>query len=232
MSLETAVRLGEILIGLAFLQQSAEHLLAPTSERRLFIARGLLALLLVVGITPLVIEVLLALLGLAILCRFRGPYNGGSDRMSLLLLICLLAFHLAPQRRWQEIAVGYLAVQVVVSYAIAGWVKLANPDWRNGHAMRDVLQFSVYPVSESIHSWADSPILILALSWTLMLFEILFPLALADAACLKTALVVAALLHLVNACIFGLNRFLWIWIAAYPCLIWFQQRVIPSSNLN
>ena len=62
-----------------------------------------------------------------------------------------------------------------------------------------------------------------------MLFELLFPLALLDAGYLKAALVIAGLFHLVNGCVFGLNRFLWIWIAAYPSLLWFQQRVIPSA---
>ena len=35
----------------------------------------------------------------------------------------------------------------------------------------------------------------------------------------------ATLFHLGNALLFGLNRFFWIWLAAYPALLWFQQRV-------
>jgi hypothetical protein len=42
--------------------------------------------------------------------------------------------------------------------------------------------------------------------------------------------VVAAAFHLANACLFGLNRFLWIWLAAYPPLLWFQERVIQSAG--
>jgi hypothetical protein len=229
MILEVAVRWSEILAGLAFLQQSAEHLTAPANERRLYILRMVLALLLITGVQPAIIEALLVLLGIATLYRFQGPYNGGSDRMSLLLLFCLLAARLAPTRQWQEIALGYLAVQILLSYAISGWVKLTNPDWRTGQALQDIFQFSVYPVSERLRSLAMAPTLLLGLSWTLMLFEILFPLALFDARYLKAALVIGGLFHLVNGCVFGLNRFLWIWIAAYPCLLWFQQRVIPSA---
>ena len=29
-----------------------------------------------------------------------------------------------------------------------------------------------------------------------------------------------ALFHFVNACRFGLNRFFWFWLAAYPSLLW------------
>lgn len=225
MTLELAVRWSEGLLALALAQQSLEHLPAPASERWLFVGRLGLALALLIGFQPAWVEGLLLILSAAILYRFDGPYNGGSDRMSLLLLLCLFASHLAPARPWQEMALGYLAVQLVLSYTVAGWVKLANADWRSGQALKDILDFSVYPVSESLRSWANSPRLLLVLSWTLMLCEIFFPLAMLDAEALKGALSLAALLHLINGCVFGLNRFLWTWIAAYPCLVWFQQRV-------
>lgn len=225
MSLEVAVRWSEALLGLALIQQSLEHYSALGTERWLFVARFVLALALLLGFQPALVEGCLLLLSIALLYHFEGPYNGGSDRMSLMLLVCLFLSHLAPTPYWQEIALGYLAVQLLLSYAVAGWVKLVQPDWRNGQALRDVFQFSVYPVSESIRSWADSSRLLFVLSWTMLLFETLFPLAMTDARLLQVALVVAALFHLVNGCIFGLNRFFWTWIAAYPCLVWFQQRV-------
>ena len=62
-----------------------------------------------------------------------------------------------------------------------------------------------------------------------MLFELLFPLSLLTASSLYVALVIAASFHLANACLFGLNRFFWIWIAAYPSLLWLQQRVFAGS---
>lgn len=225
MTFELAQRLSEVLMALAFIQQSFEHLAGAKDERWLFGARLALALLLLADVQPLVVEGLLVISSCAMLQRYQGPYNGGSDRMGLLLLFCLFFARLAPARPWQEIALGYLAAQVVLSYAISGWVKLANPDWRSGRALQDIFAFSVYPVSESIRSWANWPRLMLGLSWGLMLFEALFPLALLDGTGLSMALALAALFHLINACVFGLNRFLWIWLAAYPCLIWFQQRV-------
>ncbi len=228
MSLDTAVRFSEVLMAVAFLQQSAEHLTAPLNERWLHLPRIVLAILLIASGEPLIVESLLLLIGVAALYRFHGPYNGGSDRMSMLLLTCLLLSHLAPSRQWQEIAVGYLAVQLVMSYAISGWVKVRNPDWRNGRALQNIFAVSAYPVSESLRSLAKQPALMLGLSWTMLLFEILFPLALLNATGLHAALAIAALFHLVNGCVFGLNRFLWIWIAAYPCLLWFQQRLIAN----
>ena len=113
---------------------------------------------------------------------------------------------------------------------MADGLKLVNPDWRSGRALTDVLQFSVYPVSDDIRAWSVSPTLMTSLSWALILFELLFPLTLVDGAALKVGLATAAAFHLATACWFGLNRFLWIWLAVYPLLLWFQQRVIQSAG--
>ena len=228
MTIDLAVRLSEILMALAWLAHSAEHLTAPWAERRLFIARMPLAALLLFAVRPAITEAALLLVNLAILRRFQGPYNGGSGRMGLLLLMCLLAFHVAGQALWREGAIGYLAGQVVLSYAVSGWAKLANPEWRNGRALRDVFEFSAYPVSESLRAWSAAPRPLLVLSWMTVGFEAAFPLSLLSSTALEAGLIVAALLHVANAFVFGLNRFLWMWLASYPCLMWFQQRVVSG----
>lgn len=228
MDLGVAIRLTEILLGFAFIQQSIEHLTSFANERRLFLPRLLLAILLVIGIKPILVTSLLLLLGLVILHRFQGPYNGGADRMSLLILFCLWLVLLAPTRYWQEVAFGYLALQLVLSYFISGWVKIVNPDWRNGRALCDVFQFSAYPVSESLRQWTASPRLLFFMSWGVMLFELLFPFALLSTTSLNITLIITASFHFSNACFFGLNRFFWIWIAAYPAILWFQNRIFAT----
>lgn len=215
-------------MGCAFAQQSIEHFKAEVNERRLFMLRLILSLLLIGGFQPAWITLLLLLTGLAILHRFQGPYNGGADRMSLLILSCMCLTHLAPTHYWQEIAFGYLAMQLVLSYFISGWVKVVNPEWRSGRALCDVFQFSAYPVSESLRGWADSPRLLFLMSWGVMVFELLFPLSLLSTTTLAIALVIAACFHFSNACMFGLNRFFWIWLSAYPSILWFQQRLFDS----
>ena len=225
MSLELAIRLTEILMGFAFIQQSLEHLTLFTNERRLFLTRLILSLLLIIGFQTAWITLLLLLLSLAILQRFQGPYNGGADRMGLLILCSLSLVHFAPTVRWQEVAFGYLSLQLVLSYFISGWVKVINPDWRSGRALRDVFQFSAYPVSESLRQWFKSPRLLFYMSWAVMLFELIFPFSLISNTSLIIALTIAAIFHFSNACLFGLNRFFWIWIAAYPSILWFQQRI-------
>ncbi len=234
MTFEHALWLTAAMMALAFVQQSLEHLGPATRlrERLLFAPRLLLSALLLasvvlwgIGFVPGVLALMLVVNHLAILPFFNGPYNGGADRMSLLILLCLTGALLMPEQRWREMALGYLAMQVVLSYAIAGWVKLVNPAWRRGEALRDVFLFSAYPAGQNIRRWAARPGLLRLMGCAVMGFELAFPLAMLSRTALMVGLVVAALFHLANACLFGLNRFVWIWLCAYPSLLWLQHRM-------
>ena len=229
MSLTLAIRATEMLLALAFLQQSCEHMQGPADERRLFGLRIILSVLLLFGFQTQWVCLMQVILALFILKQFQGPYNGGSDRMSLLILCCLSLIHFMPAVGWQEIVFGYLALQLVLSYFIAGWVKIVNPEWRSGRALQDVFRFSVYPASESLRAWADWPLLLCVMSWMVMLFELLFPITLLTHTTLIIGLVIAATFHFANACLFGLNRFFWIWLAAYPSILWLQARIEISA---
>jgi hypothetical protein len=225
MSLDAAARLTEILLALALVQQSLEHLRGFREERALFAVRIVLCALVILGVAAPWPLVGLAGLSLLILHRFQGPYNGGSDRMGLLALWCLTLSRLMPTPQTQELAFGYLGAQLVLSYFIAGWVKILNPDWRSGRALRDVFQFSAYPVAEDLRRWADRPRVLRIMSWAVILFELAFPLSLLSRETLIAGLVVAATFHLANACLFGLNRFFWTWLSVYPAILWLQARV-------
>ena len=225
MSLDVAICLTEILLALAFIQQSVEHIRAPKNEQMLFLPRIALSMLLLLGFQTEWVCLALMGVGLLMLNRFSGPYNGGSDRMSLLILCCLCLVHFMPTRWWQEAIFGYLALQLILSYFIAGWAKITNPQWRSGQALRDVFRFSAYPVSESLRGWANWPKLLFVMSWAVMLFELLFPLTLLTQTTLIIGLAIAATFHFGNACLFGFNRFFWIWLAAYPSILWLQERI-------
>jgi hypothetical protein len=229
-TLEFAIRLSEIMLGLALIQRSLEHLAAKAGEPILFLPRLVLCVLLILGVAPAWTCLALLVNGALIVRRFQGPYNGGADKMGLLILITLTLAHFAPNERWRAVCFGYLAAQVVLSYFISGWVKVVNPDWRSGRALRDVFLFSAYPVSESLRGWAGHPRLLTSAAWAVMGFELAFPLALLTAPGLFAALAIAASFHLANACLFGLNRFFWIWLTAYPSLIWLQGRMMGMAG--
>lgn len=226
MTLADAMALTQTLLALALIQQSLEHLRGFRSEQVLHGARIALCLALLAGAPPVWVLSAMAGLSLLILRCFAGPYNGGSDRMGLLALWCLTLAYWAPTQQWREIAFGYLGLQLVLSYFISGWVKVVNPQWRSGRALRDVFAFSAYPVSEGLRRWADRPRVLFVMSWCVMGFELVFPLALFWQPALVAGLVVAGTFHLANACLFGLNRFFWTWLSVYPAILWLQDRVM------
>ena len=225
MSLETALRLTEIALALALIQHSAEHLV-QARDRALYLPRIALALCLGLGIAQVWVLVALWLLALVVLHRFDGPYNGGADKMVVLVLTCLTLARLAPDRYWQEMALAFLGLQLVLSYFVSGWVKLRNPDWRSGAALGDVFAFSAYPVNDALRALAGRRRLMVAGSWAVIGLEVLFPVSLLHPGALGLALAAAFVFHLANAVAFGLNRFVWSWLAAYPSLLWFQDRVM------
>ncbi|MEM8555500.1 MAG: HTTM domain-containing protein [Pseudomonadota bacterium] len=226
LSLELALRLTEVLLALAFLQQSAEHMAQDPRDRPLYVIRFALSTLLLVGVETQWVLLALSLHSLAVLHRFAGPFNGGSDRMALLVLYCLTAATWAPPGLTQDLAFGYLAVQVILSYFISGKVKLENPEWRSGTALQDVFLFSAYPVSGDVRGLAHRPQTLRFVSWAVITLELAFPLALLNQTALLVALGATVVLHVANACLFGLNRFVWAWIAAYPSIIWLQDRLM------
>lgn len=230
MSFELAVRVTEIMLAFAFLQQSVEHLSVSKRDYLFFLLRIVPCILLVLGLYTPWACLALVINALFILHRFQGPYNGGSDRMGLLILCCLCLVYFMPSQQWREIVFGYLAVQLVLSYFISGFVKIVNVEWRSGRALNDVFLFSAYPASEGIRAWAKKPRLLFVMSWAVIVFELIFPFSLLTQESLFVALVVAALFHLGNVFLFGLNRFFWIWLAAYPSLIWLQGRLFEVGG--
>ncbi|MEO0828975.1 MAG: HTTM domain-containing protein [Pseudomonadota bacterium] len=226
MTFEAAVRLTEIAVSLALIQRGLEHVFGR--DRILFGAQILCALALLADVWSGAF--VWALWGLSVLqlLRFQGPYNGGSDKMAILILTCLGLAHGLAGSRWAEMALAYLAVQLVLSYAVSGWVKLTSADWQRGQALRDVFGHSAYPVSDGMRGWARHPRKLWVASWGVIAFETAFPLAFLHPVALCFALTIAALFHGANAVLFGLNRFLWTWLAAFPSVVWLQARLFGA----
>jgi hypothetical protein len=169
---------------------------------------------------------------LAICVRFRGTYNGGSDAMTMVVLIGLLvagdgtagarAARLgSPVER---AGLGYIAAQLLLSYALAGLAKLREPAWRRGRALPQLLRARQYDVPSGLRAALDRPWLALLASWMVIALECAFPIALwiGPAACLGL-LAIGLAFHTVNALTLGLNRFLWAWLSAYPSLLFWSD---------
>ncbi len=151
----------------------------------------------------------------------RGPLNGASSGFTVLILGSVFLGKIHPS--WNSWIMKYLALQVILSYFVAGVVKIRNRGWQDGSYLHSFLKLT--PYSPNWPSLFPKPSMknLKFLSWAVLGFELTFPLAFLPQffgpSLLGFYLATGALFHLINAYTFGLHRFFWIWISTYP-LLW------------
>ncbi len=151
--------------------------------------------------------------------RWRGSFNGGSDSMMLLVLgAAWVARVSGPNSRVAKGALAYVALQLCLSYFIAGVVKLKERDWRSGRALVAFASADYYDVPIRFQNLLRSRSLARVASWGVLAFECLFPLALLNSKLCLGFILGGVVFQGLNVYVFGLNRFLWTWGAAYPAL--------------
>lgn len=155
--------------------------------------------------------------------RYRGTFNGGSDGMTFHILGAVLMAKVFPAA--SAVAVTYIAVLVSLSYFVAGLVKILAPEWRNGSALSVFLNISNATIPNSAtRALTNSAWVARSLAYAGMLFDLTFPLALFIKELTPAYLVAGILFHLGNYWMFGLNRFFWAWLAAYPAVYLFAAQ--------
>lgn len=186
----------------------------------LIMAQIFLVILLPFFNSPLLI-LSLSLSALLINVRFRGVFNGGSDYMTMVTLLGLLASSIILENdlpsRW---GLYYIGIQCILSYFIAGVVKIKNSTWRNGQALKIFISSTNYAVPAKIKQIAHSNILLIAASWFVMMWECLFPLCWLWPKTTPFFLGIAFVFHIGNFICFGINRFVFAWLAAYPAVLY------------
>jgi hypothetical protein len=212
-----------------------EHVVLPTPLRLLFAAllpyRPFVALLwlrLPLALTLLcgssLGAPLLLLTEVAIGVRFRGTFNGGSDYMNVLILLALSVARVAHSVPLVVTGcLAYVAAQAMLSYVIAGLAKLRDRAWRRGLALGALVADAGYGTPGWLRSILTRPSVSRVASWSVLLFECSFPASLKNPSVCAAFLAMGVLFHLGNSVIFGLNRFLFAWLAAYPSLLFVSQ---------
>jgi hypothetical protein len=166
---------------------------------------------------------LLLVTQLLIGARFRGTFNGGSDSMSVVVLLALsLTAAFGGSARAANAGLGYVCVQLVFSYFIAGTVKVAKPAWRSGEALSTLLKTNRYGTPDWLQRLVARPAIAMAAAWLVIAFECAFPVSLLGPQVALPLLNVGMLFHVGNVLAFGLNRFFFAWLAAYPSLLYFS----------
>lgn len=172
-----------------------------------------------------------ALVILLLCCRLlshlRNQYGlDGSDQMLVVVLGGLAVFHVVPEPLAKAGALGFIALQSLLSYFTAGYAKLVSPIWRGGAAIGGILNTTSYGSAFLSRILLKSKVLSLLVCWSVLVFECALP-ALVFLG-VKSALVfvaVAAAFHLSVAVLMGLNSFLWAFSATYPCLLFLAARI-------
>ena len=116
-------------------------------------------------------------------------------------------------------ALLYVAIQTLLSYFVAGVVKLANAEWRRGYALRAFIAQPGYSVPALVSRILHTRLRVLVASWAVIIFECSVPAAVVSAQSATIFAATAFTFHIGNAYAFGLNRFLPTWAAAWPAVL-------------
>ncbi len=154
--------------------------------------------------------------------RFRGCFNGGSDYLTLISLLCLFVGSLHPLL--MKASLFYIALQVISSYFLAGLFKIKLAKWRDGRALKGFLFSPSYRAPKWALKMMSKPSSIMIASWGVLLFECTFPLMLLHPTLTNFYIVLGLVFHFINFLVFGLNRFFWIWVASYPALFFLANQ--------
>jgi hypothetical protein len=164
---------------------------------------------------------LLALTHLLICIRFRGSFNGGSDMMTFVVLTGVLIALIGGEEKFIKWGLLYVTIHVLYAYFKAGLAKIQQPEWRLGLVIPAFLEKSLYPeIRDFGRLLRGRPSLALVMSWGVMGFElsaIALPFVPEDVA---VYFAVAVSFHFLNYLAFGLNRFFWIWLCAWPAVFY------------
>lgn len=153
---------------------------------------------------------------------YRSIYGGdGSNQMQNVVLFGVLASLLIDAASGLKmVGVWFVVMQSCLSYSASGWSKLWSKTWRGGAAVFLIFNTATYGLRPVARFLNGKKYLQKFLSWSVIVFEIIFPLALFLPP--KGALLllfIGLTFHLGNAVIMGLNTFFWSFFATYPLVM-------------
>lgn len=149
----------------------------------------------------------------------RTPYGSdGAESLSTLTMAAAALGRSVPGGAGP--ALGFLAAQSVLSYAVAGLAKILSPMWMDGTAIRDVFRTRMFGERRAFALVRGRPRLCLVMGRAVAVVEVLAPLVLLLPRHRRgLPLAMLGLFHLGTAAVMGLNRFPWAFIGTYPAVM-------------
>lgn len=196
---------------------------------------GLLRVILVIQLIAAIVLAVSASLDAAIAClsvlivshtgliALSGEFwADGATKMGMIAMAGALIVAIGVHRHDSAIVLAGVIVaggQLTLSYAVAGFSKLAIGTWRDGSELQSAMAAEAWGHPLIAKLTRHRPIA-LAASWGVMLLEAAFPLALlAPTPWLVAALALMLVFHFATAVVMGLNLFPWAFAAAYPAVL-------------
>jgi hypothetical protein len=173
------------------------------------------------------------LLGIVLLLNvifsYRNFLSGdGSDHMGNILCVCLFVLSIKIGCTViQNAAVTFICLQSILSYFTSGVAKLCSKPWRDGRAVLGLA------VTDTYGNYTLARLLTagrgpanLAVCWSVILFEMIFPIVLLIPFkwCIAM-LCLGAIFHILNAWFIGLNRFVWAFLGTYPSILYIHSKI-------
>jgi hypothetical protein len=155
--------------------------------------------------------------------NIRSPYGGdGADQMMVLVLVVLWLGWLFPDGSiGQRLAFWFVTLQLILSYGVAGIAKLISPKWWSGSGLTDIFSTYSYGSPHLSRIANRSQGVMLAMSWSIIMFEVSFGSVLfAPMQVAMLLFCVGVMFHFGTAMLMSLNTFLFAFLAAYP-LAWY-----------
>jgi hypothetical protein len=129
---------------------------------------------------------------------------------------------------FQIAGVVYIVYNLILSYFRAGLVKIKNKNWLNGKELIIFTNNTIYNENSKIIKLINYKYNSIILSLVLILWEILFAFSILNLNLTLIFLSIGIVFHFMNFYIFGLNRFFFNWLAAYPAFIYLA--ILISNN--
>lgn len=163
----------------------------------------------------------------SLLLTKRGPHGrNGADSFSSVTFVAVALGFLSNDDVVRQEALWFLVAQLCLSYITAGALKLFEPSWRDGSAVRWIVQTESYGHPQVARFIGASSSIAVVTAWLVIGFECAFPLVLVLPLWASwTILVFGLIFHIANAAVIGLNTFLWSFVAIYPAVVWCASRV-------
>jgi hypothetical protein len=139
----------------------------------------------------------------------------------------IFLFLAVPSAYIKDLALAFIAAQLLLSYITSGIAKLLSPIWRSGAAVSLIVRTQSYGHRDA-YRWIERLHLSGPVSRGTILLEIIGPLLVLGGP--RTTMIFigfGVMFHLGNAIIMGLNSFVWSFTACFPAVLYISERWAP-----